>query len=50
MLDFCGRNNIIVSDVELIRIEQVNEAYDRMMRSDVKYCFVIDMDTLLSSF
>jgi len=45
MLDFCGRHNI-VSDVELVRAEQVNEAYDRTVRSDVKYRFVIDVDTI----
>jgi uncharacterized zinc-type alcohol dehydrogenase-like protein len=45
MLDFCGRNNI-VCDVEMIRAEQVNEAYDRTMKSDVKYRFVIDVDTI----
>lgn len=45
MLDFCGVNNI-VSDVELIRADQVIEAYERVVKSDVKYRFVIDMDTL----
>jgi uncharacterized zinc-type alcohol dehydrogenase-like protein len=42
MLDFCGKHNI-VSDVELIEMKEVNEAYERMMRSDVKYRFVIDV-------
>lgn len=41
MLDFCGEHNI-VSDVEMIRAETINEAYERMIRSDVKYRFVID--------
>jgi uncharacterized zinc-type alcohol dehydrogenase-like protein len=42
MLDFCGKHNI-VSDVELIKMNYVNDAYERMMRSDVKYRFVIDV-------
>lgn len=42
MLDFCGQHNI-VSDVEIIKINYVNEAYERMMRADVKYRFVIDV-------
>jgi uncharacterized zinc-type alcohol dehydrogenase-like protein len=45
MLDFCAENNI-VSDIELIPIQQINEAYERMIKSDVKYRFVIDMATL----
>jgi len=45
MLDFCGRHNI-VSDIELISIRQINEAYERMLRGDVKYRFVIDMASL----
>jgi uncharacterized zinc-type alcohol dehydrogenase-like protein len=45
MLDFCGRQNI-VPEVEMIRMDQINEAYDRMQRSDVRYRFVIDMATL----
>ncbi|MBB1285124.1 NAD(P)-dependent alcohol dehydrogenase [Flavisolibacter sp. BT320] len=45
MLDFCGKNNI-VSDIELINIQQINEAYERMLKGDVKYRFVIDMDSL----
>jgi len=45
MLDFCGKHNI-VSDVELIPMQQINEAYERMLRSDVKYRFVIDMASL----
>lgn len=42
MLDFCGEHNI-TSDIELIPIQRVNEAHDRIVRSDVKYRFVIDM-------
>jgi alcohol dehydrogenase (NADP+) len=45
MLDFCGRHNI-VSDIELIPIDKINEAYERMIRSDVKYRFVIDIASL----
>jgi alcohol dehydrogenase (NADP+) len=45
MLDFCGAHDI-VSDVETIAIQQVNEAYDRVVKSDVRYRFVIDMATL----
>ena len=45
MLDFCAEHRI-TSDVELIRIDQINEAYERMLRSDVKYRFVIDLATL----
>jgi alcohol dehydrogenase (NADP+) len=42
MLDFCGKHNI-TSDIELIPIQKINEAYDRLVKSDVKYRFVIDM-------
>ncbi|HYI76869.1 MAG TPA: zinc-binding dehydrogenase, partial [Chryseolinea sp.] len=45
MLDFCAEHNI-VSDIELINIQDVNNAYERVMRSDVKYRFVIDMNSL----
>jgi uncharacterized zinc-type alcohol dehydrogenase-like protein len=45
MLDFCGEHNI-TADVEVIPIQQVNEAYERLLRSDVKYRFVIDMASL----
>jgi alcohol dehydrogenase (NADP+) len=45
MLDYCAENNI-TSDVEVININKINEAYERMMRGDVKYRFVIDMKTL----
>jgi uncharacterized zinc-type alcohol dehydrogenase-like protein len=47
MLDFCGRNNI-TSDVEVIPIQKVNEAYERLLKSDVKYRFSIDMASLKS--
>lgn len=45
MLDFCGKHNI-TSDVEVIPIQKVNEAYERLVRSDVKYRFSIDMASL----
>jgi uncharacterized zinc-type alcohol dehydrogenase-like protein len=45
MLDFCGEHNITAS-VEVIPIQRVNEAYDRLARSDVKYRFSIDMASL----
>lgn len=45
MLDFCGKHNI-VSDIEIIKMQEINEAYERMIKSDVKYRFVIDMSSL----
>ena len=45
MLDFCAEHNI-VSDIELIDIKDINEAYERMLKGDVKYRFVIDLATL----
>jgi uncharacterized zinc-type alcohol dehydrogenase-like protein len=45
MLDFCGQHNI-VSEIELIKIKDINEAYERMLKSDVRYRFVIDMSSL----
>jgi uncharacterized zinc-type alcohol dehydrogenase-like protein len=45
MLDFCGEHGI-VSDIEMIPIQGINEAYERMLKSDVKYRFVIDMASL----
>ena len=45
MLDFCAEHNI-VSDIEMIPMQKINEAYERMLRSDVKYRFVIDMASL----
>ncbi|KAB0663768.1 NAD(P)-dependent alcohol dehydrogenase [Oryzomonas japonica] len=47
MLDFCGSHNI-VSDVEVIPIQRINEAYERLLKSDVKYRFSIDMASLKS--
>jgi uncharacterized zinc-type alcohol dehydrogenase-like protein len=48
MLDFCGKNNI-TSDVDVIPIQKLNEAYERLKRSDVKYRFSIDMASLRSA-
>ncbi|HZA92458.1 MAG TPA: NAD(P)-dependent alcohol dehydrogenase [Gemmatimonadales bacterium] len=48
MLDFCGQHNI-TADVEVIPIQQINEAYERMLKSDVKYRFSIDMASLKSA-
>lgn len=45
MLDFCGKHNI-TSDIEMIAIKDIEAAYDRMQKSDVKYRFVIDLKTL----
>ena len=45
MLDFCGQHGI-VSDIELIPIQKINEAWDRLLRQDVRYRFVIDMASL----
>jgi uncharacterized zinc-type alcohol dehydrogenase-like protein len=45
MLDFCAEHGI-TSDVEVIPMEKINEAYERMLRGDVKYRFVIDMASL----
>lgn len=45
MLDFCAAHNI-TSDIELIGVDQVNEAYERLLKGDVKYRFVIDMASL----
>ena len=45
MLDYCAENNIC-ADVETIPIQQINAAYDRMLRNDVKYRFVIDNSSL----
>ena len=47
MLDFCGEHNI-TADVEVIPIQKVNEAYERLLKSDVKYRFCIDMASLKS--
>lgn len=45
MLDFCAKNNI-VCDIEKISMQKINEAYERMLKSDVKYRFVVDLATL----
>lgn len=45
LLDFCGEHNI-VSEIEIIKMEDINDAYERMLKSDVKYRFVIDMASL----
>jgi uncharacterized zinc-type alcohol dehydrogenase-like protein len=48
MLDYCAEHNI-TSDVEIIPMNKIEEAYERMIKGDVRYRFVIDMDTLISS-
>jgi uncharacterized zinc-type alcohol dehydrogenase-like protein len=45
MLDFCGKHHI-TSDIEMVSIQQVNEAYERVLTSDVRYRFVIEMASL----
>ncbi len=45
MLDFCAKHGI-VSDIEMIRMDEIEAAYERMLKSDVKYRFVIDMASL----
>jgi uncharacterized zinc-type alcohol dehydrogenase-like protein len=45
MLNFCGEHGII-ANVEVIKIQDINEAHERMLKSDVKYRFVIDMASL----
>ncbi|WP_259015581.1 NAD(P)-dependent alcohol dehydrogenase [Emticicia fluvialis] len=45
MLDFCGQHNI-VADIEMIKMDEINEAYERLLKGDVKYRFVIDMASL----
>lgn len=47
LLDFCGKHNI-TSDIEIIKMQDINTAYERMLKSDVKYRFVIDMKSLKS--
>jgi uncharacterized zinc-type alcohol dehydrogenase-like protein len=47
MLDFCGTHGI-TSDIEVIRIQDINAAFERLLKSDVKYRFVIDMTSLKS--
>lgn len=48
MLDFCGKHNI-TSDIELIQMQDINKAYDRLLKGDIKYRFVIDMASLKNS-
>jgi len=45
MLDYCAEKNI-VSDIELIQMQEINKAYERMIKGDVKYRFVIDLDSI----
>jgi uncharacterized zinc-type alcohol dehydrogenase-like protein len=45
MLDYCAEHSI-VSDVEVIKIQEINEAYERMIKGDVRYRFVIDIASL----
>ncbi|HAZ66678.1 MAG TPA: hydroxyacid dehydrogenase, partial [Opitutae bacterium] len=45
MLEFCAKHGI-ASDIELIAMQKVNEAWERMLKQDVRYRFVIDMKTL----
>jgi uncharacterized zinc-type alcohol dehydrogenase-like protein len=45
MLDFCGQHNV-VADVEMIGVQQINQAYERLLKNDVKYRFVIDLASL----
>ena len=45
MLDFCAEHGV-VADIELIRADQINDAYERMLKGDIKYRFVIDTTTL----
>ena len=47
MLDFCAEKGI-AADIEMIAIQQINEAYERLLKSDVKYRFVIDTASLKS--
>jgi alcohol dehydrogenase (NADP+) len=45
MLDFCAKHGV-ASDIEVIPIQKINEAYERMIKSDVRYRFVIDIASL----
>jgi uncharacterized zinc-type alcohol dehydrogenase-like protein len=45
LLDFCGKHGI-TSDIEMIQMQDINHAYERMLKSDVKYRFVIDLASL----
>ena len=46
MLDYCDKHNIF-SDIELIKMNEINIAYERMLKSDIKYRFVIDIENSL---
>jgi uncharacterized zinc-type alcohol dehydrogenase-like protein len=48
MLDFCGERGI-TSDVEVISVQQINQAFERLLKGDLKYRFVIDMASLKQS-
>jgi len=48
MLDFCAAHGI-TADVEIIRMDEINTAYERMLKSDVKYRFSVDMSSLESA-
>jgi uncharacterized zinc-type alcohol dehydrogenase-like protein len=48
MLDYCGEKGI-VSEIELVPVQRINEAFDRVVKSDVKYRFVIDMASLVTA-
>ena len=48
MLDFCAKHSL-VSEIESIRMDEIETAYERMLKSDVKYRFVVDMSTLKTS-
>ena len=48
MLDFCGKK--ISFEIEMINMQNINEAYERMLKSDVRYRFVIDMQSLKTNF
>ncbi|MED6118812.1 cinnamoyl-Coa reductase [Stylosanthes scabra] len=48
MLDFCGKHNI-AANIELIKMDEINTAIERLSKADVKYCFVIDVANSLSS-
>jgi len=45
MLDFCAKHDV-VADIEMIRADEIDEAYERMLKGDVKYRFVIDIASL----
>jgi uncharacterized zinc-type alcohol dehydrogenase-like protein len=45
MLDFCGQHNV-TADIETVGVQQLDQAYDRLLKNDVKYRFVIDMASL----